>query len=135
MHGELYSKEKLHRYRLVDSAICPRCDEIETLTHKYFDCPYVKEIWRHTLLRTNELRTTIDPNETLIDRVLCCTNEPNTIAITIHAEILLRIRRLNDGDANLLLLPKLFIKNSLDFIKRRETCEAKLEALTELMQE
>ena len=134
-HGELYSKERLHRYRLVDSASCARCNDIETLKHKYFECPYVAEIWRKTLQVTNKLRTSIDPNETLIERALCCTNEPNTIAITIHAEILLRIRRLKDGDANLLLLPKLFIKYSLDFIKRRETCEAKLEALTELMQE
>ena len=135
MHGELYSKEKLHRYRLVDSAICPRCDEIETLTHKYFDCPYVKEIWRHTLLRTNELRTTIDPNETLIDRVLCCTNEPNTITLTVHAEIITRIRRLKESEANLLLLPKLFVKTALDFLKRRELNKHHKEKLNELMHE
>ena len=33
-HREFYTKEKLHRYRLIDSPICPRCDQIENYVHK-----------------------------------------------------------------------------------------------------
>ena len=34
VHGELYSKERLYRYQLVDTPMCPRCNQIETLVHK-----------------------------------------------------------------------------------------------------
>ena len=120
VHGELYSKERLHRYRLIDNAQCPRCGEIETLKHKYLECPYIKEIWRRTLLLTDKLRHSIEPTETQEEKILCCTREPNKLALTLHAEIISRIRQLKDNEANLLLLPKLFVKKSAEWILRRE---------------
>ena len=133
-HGELYSKERLHRYRLIDSAQCPRCDQIETLSHKYFECPYITEIWRRTLLITNKLRTSVNVNETLIEKALCCTNEPNTLALTIHAEIITRIRRLKDDEANLLLWPKLFVRNAITLVKKRELNVNLKVAIDELLE-
>ena len=119
-HGELYSKDRLARRGLIDNPACPRCNQLETLSHKYFHCPYVKEIWRKTLNQTDKLRLTIDQNESLIDKALCCTNNPNKVALTLHAEIILRIRQLKDEEANLLLLPRLFVKNALQSIWRKE---------------
>ena len=120
IHGELYSKERLHRYNLIDNAICLRCGGIETLGHKYFDCPYVKEIWKKTLRLTDKLRLSIDPNESFIEKALCCTREPNKISLTLHAEIIARIRQLKDNEANLLLLPRLFVKKAAEWTLRRE---------------
>ena len=131
-HGELYSKERLHRYSLIDSAQCPRCDEIETLRHKYFDCPYVKEIWRRTLLITNKTRQRIQPNESTIEKALCCTIEPNITSLTIHAEIISRIRQLKDTEANLLLWPKLFVKKAVELLIRREQNQGTKIALQDL---
>ena len=119
-HGELYSKDRLARHGLIDNATCPRCNQTETLSHKYFYCSYVSEIWRRTMELTNKLRLSIDPNESTIDRALGCTNEPNITALTVHAEIIMRIRNLRDEDANLLLLPRLFVKNATQSIWRRE---------------
>ena len=131
-HGELYSKERLHRYLLIDNAQCPRCDEIETIRHKYFECSYIKEIWRRTFLITNKLRLRIQPNETTIERVLCCTNEPNLTSLTIHAEIINRIRQLKDTEANLLLWPKLFVKKAGELLLRREQNQTVKNSLIDL---
>lgn len=118
-HGELYSRERLARRGLIDDPTCPRCNELETLQHKFFDCPYTAEIWRRTMEITDKLKLTIDPNESLIDRALC-TNNPNLAALTVHAEIITRIRQLKAEDANLLLLPKLLVKNSIQNICKKE---------------
>ena len=133
IHGELYSKERLHRYRLIDNPLCLRCGAIETLEHKYFECPYIKEIWKKTLLLTNSLRQTVDPLETFIEKILCCTREPHKIIITIHAEIISRIRQLKDNDANLSMLPKLFVKKAVEWTLRRETDTIIKDSIKELL--
>ena len=133
-HGELYSKERLHRYRLVDSPDCPRCDQIESLTHKYFECPYVKEIWKKTFLITDKSRQHFDPNESIKNKALGQVTNPNRTLLTIHAEIISRIRRLKETEANLLTLPKLFVKNSIEWVLRREINEQHKENIAELME-
>ena len=119
-HGELYSKERLARRGLIADPNCPRCYQIETIEHKYFDCPYIAEIWKRTMLLTDKLKTTIEPNRTLIEQALCCTSNPNCASLTVHAEIVTRIRQLRDEDANLLLLPKIFVKNAITHVWRKE---------------
>ena len=119
-HGELYSKDRLTRYGLIADNTCPRCSLVETLKHKYFECPYVANIWQKTLAITDKLRTSIDPLETPIEKALCCTNEPKPLALTIHAEIITKIRQFKDEEANLLLLPKLLVKNAIRSVLKRE---------------
>ena len=117
MHGELYSKERLHRYGLVQTPSCQRCNQIETLKHKYFECPYVKEIWKRTFELTDRLRSS--PNsEPLTERVMACP-EPSRTILTVHAEIILEIRRLKE-DATFFTLPKIIIRKALERLSRRE---------------
>ena len=130
MHGELYSKERLHRYGLTQSPNCQRCNQVETLKHKYLECPYIKEIWRRTLALTNRLRNGA-PNEPLIDRVMACP-EPNRTILTIHAEMLLEIRRLKD-DARHLTLPKILLRKALERLSRREVLNKVQEDLNDLL--
>ena len=132
-HGELYSKERLHRYRLIDNPLCSRCGEIETLQHKYFECPYIKEIWKRTLSVTDKLRQSIELTETLTEKALGCTREPNRITLTIHAEIINRIRQLKDDEANLLMLPKLFVKKAVEWTLRRELNTTIKDSISELL--
>ena len=132
-HGELYSKEKLHRYQLIDSPACPRCNQTETLVHKYLDCDYVKEIWRRTLLQTNRLRTNTNVNDSLIEKVMS-SSEPNLSVLTVHAEILNRIRLLNP-EATHLTLPKLIVRKSIEMLARRELKQEIKEALGTLLNE
>ena len=72
------------------------------------------------MLLTDKLKTTIEPNRTLIEQALCCTSNPNCASLTVHAEIVTRIRQLRDEDANLLLLPKIFVKNAITHVWRKE---------------
>ena len=119
MHGELYSKERLTRYGLVADPVCPRCDEIETLSYKYIECDYIKEIWRKTLNLTSRFRTINDPAEDLIDKIFCATPDATLAALTIHAEIILRIRQLKE-DSNYLILPKILVHNAVKSLILKE---------------
>ena len=130
IHGELYSKERLFRYQLVDSPACPRCDQVETLAHKYLECDYVKEIWRRALTYTNRLRINC-PNEPLIDRVMC-SSEPNVTILTIHAEILFRIRGL-DPTATYVTLPKIIVTKAIEKLARQERKQQIKEILVDLL--
>ena len=53
-----------------------------------------------------------------MEQVLGLT-EPNDIILTVHAEVLLRIRQL-DPDANYLIHPKTLVKNSIKKIIKSE---------------
>ena len=118
LHGELYSKEKLSRFGLIDNASCPRCGEVETLNHKYIECEYVKAIWSKCLQRTNELRTAVNPTENDLEKVLCCL-EPNKTVLTVHSEVIMRIRALKEN-VDHLLLPKIFVKNAITSVSKKE---------------
>ena len=45
-HGDIYTKDKLHRFGLIDSNKCPRCDSQVTLEHKFITCEYAARIWQ-----------------------------------------------------------------------------------------
>ena len=124
-HGEIYTKEKLHRYGLVDSPTCLRCneDENETLSHKFFTCRYVRAIWRHTLLQTNKLRINgIDLSNINFedpDVFLAARTEDNLTIMTIHAEILRRILSLKDAPDHL-IHPRIITQLAIKHLIRRE---------------
>ena len=130
-HGELYSKERLHRYRLIDSPDCSRCGHIETLKHKFVECPYARAIWTKALALTDRIKTHRDSNEPLPNRILCSTF-PNPTVMTIHAEILLRIKGLRE-DQNFLLRPIVIIKNALKLIIKRESSTDVKEVIAQLL--
>ena len=119
LHGELYSKERLNRRGVIDSPECSRCQAIETLSHKYIDCLYVKAIWNKALNLTNKLRENVNHQEDYVEKIFM-SSEPNKIALAIHSEIILRIRMLKD-DSDHLLLPKIFVKNAVNAVLRNET--------------
>ena len=132
-HGEIYSKEKLHRFRLIDDPSCPRCGGIETLRHKFLECPYVMAIWSKVLVVTDKIKTSTDTTEPLADRILS-TTAPNPLVITIHAEVIMKIKGLRD-DQNFLLRPNVIIKNALNLIGKREVSDQNKRAVEQMLQE
>ena len=44
-HKEVYTKEKLCRFRFIDSPNCSRCPGVEDFLHKIFDTDCTKRIW------------------------------------------------------------------------------------------
>jgi hypothetical protein len=127
-HGEVYTKERLHRFRLIDSPLCKRCNSIETLYHKFVECDYVKRIHAELIVITNSLRTTaLDPNRINLE-VALDTIEPNHVTMTLYAEILTRILQLKD-EQTFLLRPKIFIKLAIEHLLK---CESREEIKAEL---
>ena len=133
MHGEPYYRERLYRYNLIDSPDCPRCGELETLTHKLFFCDYVQEIWKKTFQLTNKIRLAITPNEYILGQILG-TIEPNNVILTIHAEILSRIRQLSQ-ESNYLILPKIIVRKALEKLAKSEKNNVIKTSLNSLLAE
>ena len=119
-HKELYTKEKLFRYGLIDSPTCPRCDQIEDFEHRLFRCDYVSRIWNETLRLSLKLNTGGQPHngDTLV-RILGANIESSIATLTLHSEIILRILSVPD-DANFLIRPKKFVELTIKSLIRKE---------------
>ena len=128
-HGEIYTREKLTRYHLRDDPSCPSCQEIETLAHKFVECNYVKEIWKHTF-RILEVET--EPSDIQENRIVGCYKNSSKLKLAVQAELLLRILSIKDNQTYL-AHPKLVIKNSIELILRRERNEASKTELLALL--
>ena len=118
-HGEIYTKEKLHRYNLIDNDRCPRCGEAETLNHKFIECDYVRRIWRYATSLTANL-ISVNQNQLPVDSrslVLGSFVESTPTILTLHAEILQRILYLRE-EQNYLVHPKTLVTHCLKLIAR-----------------
>ena len=113
IHGEIYTKERLHRFGMIDSPKCPRCDEIETLMHKFCDCDYVRRIWN----KAAEVVGTTRNNDQAKDILAISSN--GTTNLTLNAEIILRIQYLKD-DSDYLIHPNNFVAMALKDLTRKE---------------
>ena len=119
IHGEFYTKEKLHRFGLVDSNLCPRCDQIETLRHKFFECEYIRRIWEVLERKTACLLTSPIPVMDVTKRRLGIFGDSNLCYITLVAEVLLRISYL-DEKQEYLIRPQNLIEHCLKSVVARE---------------
>ncbi|CAI8584308.1 unnamed protein product [Vicia faba] len=48
-HNNLATKERLHRFSLIDNDICCFCSEQESLSHLFFKCSSLASVWRYVL--------------------------------------------------------------------------------------
>ena len=130
-HREYYTKERLHRYRLIDSPSCPRCDQIESYDHKVFSCSYVEKIWIETFKLTDKEGAPTNL-EALQARVLGTRVGTDLIFLTVHSEILNRIFQLKD-EANYLMRPSVFARRAIEHLAKRENNLSKKHELLHLL--
>jgi hypothetical protein len=125
LHGDVYTQERIARFGLSDNVGCPRCDLVEDLDHKFFDCNYVKRIWNSvdSIFGTN-------PNLDRKESNLGVHSDP--IQLCVRAEILKRIMYL-PKEPTYLLHPKYFTKLALKHIANREHHKDHREKLGELL--
>jgi hypothetical protein len=120
LHGDIYTKDRQFRFGLADSPTCPRCDEVETIEHKFVTCSYISRIWQSAdSLTGHRTDLTID---LIQDRLLANSNgdiNPEHVNLIIHSEILNRILHLR-ADADYLIRPKIFVKNTLMYLAKKE---------------
>jgi hypothetical protein len=120
LHGDIYTRERLHRFGLIDSPTCSRCDEIDTVEHKFATCEYINRIWIEVFRRTENPA----PNLDLLSERLIVTDR---ITLMLNAEILYRINSLR-SDQEYLILPKIFVLNAIRYlIKMERSIEIKTE--------
>ena len=112
--------------------LCPRCNEIESLTHKFIDCGYIKRIWQEVFKHSKSITTSDPSNEDVIEAALGAYENSNIAVLTLNAEILQRITSMQEN--NYLIHPKFLIKTALLQLVRRERnqqCKLNLESILE----
>ena len=119
VHGEIYTKEKLSRFGLIDSATCPRCDQVETLRHKFIECHYSRKIWAEALPYIEKLAGVIEPSQDKTKIIIAANINSNLAAMTLSAEIMQVILQLNP-DQTFLVHPRHVIKQVIKRLRRNE---------------
>ena len=84
LHGDVYSKERMLNFGMVDDNRCVRCNQVESTSHLLYECTYVKQLW----LEVSKL-TGIYP--TSISKVLGVDPTHDKVTLTIHAETIRRL--------------------------------------------
>ena len=132
-HGEVYTKEKLHRFNLMDSPSCPRCGEVENLEHKFITCAYVERIWQEAFRLISRL-IDLDLNEDKSNLIIGLVAGTEPLNLSIQAEILQRIMYFKD-DASYLLRPKVLVQQAIGLLARREKVNATRDRLKDLLED
>jgi hypothetical protein len=128
IHGEIYTSDRLHKFGLVDSPSCTRCDQTETIEHRFVSCEYVDRIWADCYRRTGKAVFNLDPIQ---DRILASENL-DQLTLTLHAELLLRISYLS-RNPEYLVHPKIFVSNAIKYLIKMEKSRSIKESLEDLL--
>lgn len=134
-HGDIYTKDKLFRYGMEPSNECPRCNQVEDLTHKFIGCSYAAKIWEQVKKIDRKLISDHPTINTVSARyILGAFTNSNKAFVTLAAEILGKIMGLRDEE-NFLIHPKFFVRNSIKALSIKEK-DAKLRELySEILRE
>jgi len=87
LHSEVYTNERLFRFGMIDSPICDRCTEIDTLDHRLTNCQGTERLLNELVRLTDGVRTVRDGEEKL-DKVLMSNSSNCLASLTLHAEII-----------------------------------------------
>ena len=131
-HGDIYTKDKLHRFGMEPSNICPRCDQVEDLRHKYIDCHYVQRIWSEMKKFDRRLVGDIPSANELDKYILGAFTNSNKAFLTLAAEILNRITGLK-SDTNYLVHPKAVLAYAIKALATNETEDKMREIYSSLL--
>jgi len=115
-HGEIYSKERMFRFRLTDDQHCDHCGETETIAHKLFNCERAANLWRELNRITDTTLTVIDPDTNAIARNLGAFLNTNKFVLTVNAELLTSLVGNHRGVPE----PANFIKHMLKNLAKKE---------------
>ena len=123
-HGDIYTKEKLNRFGLSPSPFCPRCEHVETLSHKLYECEYAKRIWEVVTELTSTINPRIEPigAEDWPNKIMGVNGHSDPLVLAIHSETILKILSLKD-DTDFLIRPKILARIIIRNIRSLEKKE------------
>jgi hypothetical protein len=91
IHNDFFTRERMKKYRMVESDICVRCDvnETENTRHMLWECRHVKEIWNIYNKFMTIIGCTINKVETYEDIFKACTKSSiNIIKLQIIKQLI-----------------------------------------------
>ena len=96
-HGDVFSNERLNRFRLRDSPGCSNCNEpYESPLHRVVECPNARRSWEildETKVRIGLSRLT----DHSLENILGTKDTLTKLELTLQAELLLRITSTSEG--------------------------------------
>ena len=119
LHGDVYTKVKLHRFGLSDTNTCSKCGGIEDLEHKIISCDYAKRIWDTSIPIIRKLNELNDPNEDRIKLITGTSKNTSLASMTLIAELIQTILYLRH-DQNYLVRPKLIVIRAIKNLSVKE---------------
>ena len=109
----------MFRFGLADSDKCPRCNEAESLRHKFLECVYVRQIWRAATPLIHKLQDSVNPNDDPVKTIIAASPKSTVASMTLIAELLQNIQYLKP-DQTYLLHPKFIVKRALKNLRIKE---------------
>ena len=101
-----------------DTNTCPRCDEINTLKHKFIECVYIKRIWESAKPKIEKLSCPI-PGTDYIKTALAAVAGSTLASMTLTAELLQTILYLKP-DPTYLVHPKALVNMAIKNLAIKE---------------
>ena len=112
IHGDIYTKKKLHEKGLIDEDVCDKCGQQETLDHLLYECWYSGRVWNR-LIEIYRLSERIPKRYTInVAFVLGANIDIHKPRRLLHLEI---IRNLTIKDRPT-MLPNTLIKTALNYL-------------------
>ena len=124
LHGDVYSKERMFRFGMVNDKYCQRCDKEETTTHMLLECEYVRAVW-------NDLSKLTGINPMSLNEILGVNDQHDKITLTIHAETLRRLLSIDRPS----IQPKILIKSIISnlYILERGVTKYQIKKYLEML--
>ena len=131
-HGDVYTKDKLHRFGMADDNKCDRCNDAETLKHKFIECAYVNRIWATAKPYLEKLGAQLPLD--LTKAAMAASTGSTLDAMTLNAELLQVILYLKPNP-NYLLHPKHLVLNAVKALAAKEGNKRLKDNFIELLNE
>jgi len=93
IHGEYYSASRLHRFGLINTPFCNRCQALETVNHRLMECRPIRELWGELIDLSHNLDIVRNPQNDLLRNVTGAINVPSIPLLTLNCELLTNIMR------------------------------------------
>jgi hypothetical protein len=128
LHGDIFTNERLYRFKLRQDPNCDRCGLTDTLDHRLSQCRKVKGLIRELCIVTDRLgNSTTRANSDQLERLFARYTDLDIVTLSLHAEALKLIAGKGDIEN-----PKLTIKRLIDKIFILEKQESIKNILLEI---
>jgi ribosomal protein L32 len=109
LNGDVFSKERMHRFAMIEEDKCDRCGEVETRNHLLFNCGDTNKMWQ--LFANIHQRVTGRSFNITERNMLACGDNYNSLATTtiiaelIKTNVLYRSKYRNDEELMVFIKP------------------------------